>query len=500
MSLQCLLDTHVPSPMDAPGIYSAVRLSLVCCLFSVLEPVPVQAAEGRGAGESPPNIILILADNLGTGDLGCYGSKLHRTPNLDRMAAEGARFTSFYVTSGVCTPSRASIMTGCYAQRINLHVSDTGKAVLQPVAAKGLNPSEITIAEVLKTRGYVTACFGKWHLGDQPPFLPTHQGFDEFLGIPYSEDMVKSLRPEVWPELPLMHGEKVIEAPADCRKLTHRYTGAAVDFIQRHKETPFFLYMPQARPGSTNVVHVSDEFRGRSKNGLYGDSVEELDWSLGVVLTALKQQGLDEKTLVLWTSDNGAVQRKPAQGSNAPYKGWGYSTSEGGMRMPCLIRWPGHVPPGRVCDDLLSTLDLLPTFAAIAGATLKDGFKRDGFDASANWLGSAGARSVYDETGFFFYHLDQLQAVRCGPWKLYLPLEKTLRMGKDQPPQPVQLFDVRNDVSEEREISTQQPAVVQQLMKLAANARGDLGDLGKPGAGTRDAGLVKKPTARVMDQ
>ncbi|MEZ0275930.1 MAG: sulfatase-like hydrolase/transferase, partial [Roseimicrobium sp.] len=211
-----------------------------------------------------------------------------------------------------------------------------------------------------------------------------------------------------------------------------------------------------------------------------------------------KKQGLDEKTLVLWTSDNGAVQRNPTQGSNAPYRGWGYSTTEGGMRMPCLIRWPGHVPAGRVCDDLLATLDLLPTFAALSGAKLEDGRKRDGFDASASWLGKTDVRSMYDDTGFFYYHFDQLQAVRSGPWKLYLPLEKTLRMGKDQPSQAMQLFNVRNDVSEQREVSAQQLEVVQQLLKLAENARADIGDYEKAGSGRRAAGLVEKPTARVI--
>jgi arylsulfatase A len=450
------------------------------------------------AAESRPNIILVVADNLGTGDLGCYGSKLHRTPNLDRMAAEGMRFTSFYVTSGVCTPSRASIMTGAYAQRVSLHVSDTGGAVLQPVAARGLHPDEATTAEVLRPRGYSTACIGKWHLGDQPPFLPTSQGFDEFFGIPYSEDMVQEKRPDEWPPLPLMRGTEVIDAPVDCEKLTRIYTEAAVDFIRRSKDKPFFLYFPEARPGSTSVVHVGNEFRGKSANGLYGDSVEELDWSLGEVLDAVKEQGLDERTLVIWTSDNGAVRRNPAQGSNAPYQGMGYSTTEGGMRMPCLMRWPGKIPAGRVCDEICSSLDFLPTMAALVGASPDPARKIDGYDASDLWLGKDGAKSRYDESGFFFYHMSQLQAVRRGPWKLYLPIDKALVLGAKKPQSQAQrLFDVRNDVSEQHEASAEQPEVVKSLLALAEGARQDLGDVDKPGKGQREPGRVTNPTGRT---
>ena len=452
------------------------------------------------AADSPPNIILVLADNLGSGDLACYGSKLHRTPNLDRMATEGMKFTSFYVTSGVCTPSRASIMTGSYAQRVNLHVSDIGGAVLQPVAARGLNPDEVTIAEVLRGRGYATACYGKWHLGDQPPFLPSNQGFDEFLGIPYSEDMVQAKKPDVWPPLPLMRGTEVIEAPADCEKLTQRYTEAAVDFIRRSKDKPFFLYMPQAQPGSTPVVQVGDRFRGKSANGLYGDSVEELDWSLGVVLDEVKKQGLEERTLIIWTSDNGAVRRNPPQGSNLPYAGWGYSTSEGGMRMPCLMRWPGHIPAGKVCEEICTSLDFLPTLAALAGAVPDSTRRIDGFDAQDLWLGKADAKSRYDENGFFFYHMSQLQAVRRGPWKLYVPLNQALTLGaKKRPPQAMRLFNVRTDISEQHEASAEHPDVVRALLALAEGARNDLGDLNRPGTGQRPAGRVEAPTPRVKN-
>lgn len=319
------------------------------------------------AGARKPNFVLVLADNLGYGDLGCYGNTRQRTPNLDAMAKAGMRFTDFYSASGVCTPSRASLMTGCYPRRVGLDYTEPDGLVLRPVSPNGLNPGEVTIAEILKGRGYATAAIGKWHLGDQPAFLPTRQGFDYYFGIPYSEDMVGGLKPG-WPSLPLMEGERVVEAPVDRCSLTRRYTEKSVDFIIRRRDQPFFLYLPQALPGSVETPFPGERFRGKSANGPYGDAIEELDWSMGEILRALGRLGLESSTLVVWTSDNGAVRRNPPQGSNLPLGGWGYTTAEGGQRVPCLARWPGRVLAGAVCDALATSMDLLPTCARLAGA------------------------------------------------------------------------------------------------------------------------------------
>jgi arylsulfatase A len=446
-----------------------------------------------------PNLIFVLCDNLGNGDVRCFNPQAkQRTPNLDRMAAEGTRFTSYYSASGVCTPSRAALMSGCYPRRINMHISATGGAVLQPVATKGLNPAETTLAEVVKSAGYATMIIGKWHLGDQPEFLPTRQGFDSFFGIPYSDDMTRDKKPDIWPELPLMRDEKVIEAPVDRDYLTKRYTEEAIRYIEAQKDRPFFLYLPHAMPGSTKDPYASPAFKDKSANGHWGDSVEELDWSMGEILAALKRLKLDEKTLVIWTSDNGTPNRQPPQGSNAPYQGWGYNTSEGAMRMPMIARWPGRVPAGKECRELCSMLDILPTFAALTGAALPEQ-TIDGHDITPLLLGTPEARSPSDEKGFFYYHIDQLQAVRSGPWKLYLPLAaKRINLADKRAPSVLQLFNVRDDIAEVDELSAKHPEVVQRLLKLAEAARADIGDDEKPGSGQRPAGLVPNPTARSL--
>ena len=469
------------------------RHHLFALFFGTLSAFP---AEPR------PNIVVILCDNLGNGDIACFNpATKHRTPHLDRMAAEGMRLTSFYSASGVCTSSRAALMTGCYPRRVGLHVSAIGAAVLQPVAARGISPTEETIAELLKGAGYATTCIGKWHLGDQPEFLPTRNGFDSYFGIPYSEDMERGKIPDRdWPELPLLRDEKVIEAPVDAQHLTRRLTEEAVKFIAMNKDRPFFLYLPEAGPGSRNVCYPGSAFRGKSANGLYGDAIEELDWSAGQVLQALSQHGLDDKTIVVWTSDNGAVLRNPPQGSNAPYKGMGYSTSEGGQRMPCIIRWPGKVPAGSVCDELCTMMDLLPTLTKLAAAPQPHA-KIDGHDIAPLILGETGAKSPYDEIGFFYYQITQLQAVRAGRWKLYLPLENRMAPGaarKKAQPQTLALYDVQNDVSEQNEVAVQHPEIVAKLTWMAEKARADLGDGDQTGDGQRKAGWVENPKPLLL--
>ncbi|MBM4035430.1 MAG: sulfatase [Planctomycetes bacterium] len=442
----------------------------------------------------PPNFVLILCDNLGYGDIGCFGSRKHRTPCVDRMAAEGVRLTSFYATSGVCTPSRASLMTGCYPRRVGLHVNARGQAVLFPADAAGLHPDEVTVARVLKGRGYATACIGKWHLGDQPPFLPTRHGFDAYLGIPYSDDMVGT--PDgSRPPLPLMRGEEVIEAPVDRNTLTRRYTEEAVRFITANKDRPWFLYLAHAMPGSTRNPFAGERFRGKSANGAYGDAVEEIDWSTGELLATLKKLGLDERTLVLWTSDNGAFEG--SRGSNAPLAGWGYTTAEGAMRVPCIARWPGRIPPGTTCGELCTTMDILPTFARLAGADLPRDRAIDGRDIWPLLAAQPGTKSPHE--AFFHYYMEQLQAVRAGKWKLYLPLAAKWRSFRGEArPSPAELYDLEADIGEKANVAAAHPQVVARLLAFAEKAREDLGDLGRKGRGQRPAGRVADPKPQVL--
>jgi len=449
-----------------------------------------------------PNIVFILADNLGYGDLGCFGSELHRTPFVDKMAEEGIRLTSFYSSSGVSTPSRASLMTGCYAQRVDMHLSANNGWVSTPVAAKGLNPEEITIPEILKTRGYATACIGKWHLGDQRVFLPLNHGFDYFYGLPYSEDMVPSANNPGWPDLPLMKNNDVIEAPADLTRTTGRYVNEAIRFIKKNRRKPFFLYMPHNMPGSRAVPVTDERFSGKSANGSYGDSVEELDWAVGEILSTVKELSLEKNTLIIFTSDNGSPKGRAGSngsGKNDPFAGAGYSTMEGGMRVPCVVKWENKIQGGRSTDELCTMMDWLPTFAYLAGAKTDSSRIIDGKNIWKLISGDENVKSPH--TVFYYYLMDQLQAVRQGKWKLHLPLENRFDGGNRDRfygSSELKLIDLSRDNKEENDLSLEFPEVVERMLKSAESIRRELGDTGRKGEKVRSAMYIEDPQPLLL--
>jgi arylsulfatase A-like enzyme len=431
-----------------------------------------------------PNIILINCDDLGYGDLACYGSNVNKTPYLDRMAEEGVRCTDYHVMSPVCSASRAALLTGCYPQRVGIH------GVLFPGDPIGLNLDEVTVADVLKGAGYRTKIVGKWHCGDQPEFLPTNHGFDEYYGLPYSNDMGIQGKPENHKDrvpLPLMRNEDVIQEQPDQRGLTERYTEECVRFIRDNKEGPFFLYLAHM------YVHVPlfvpGRFLAQSDNGGYGGAVECIDWVTGVIFDELKRQGLDEDTIVIFTSDNGSRARDEG-GSNAPLRGGKFTTWEGGQRVPCIIRWPGKVPAGRVCDELVTSMDFLPSLAKLAGTTEPKDRTIDGKDITPLWLGQKGASSPHDT--FWYYRLENLEAVRKGKWKLHFAKGKAFSKA-DEPMK--ELYDLENDIGEENNLYDQHPEVVAELEKVAEQARQELGDLltDETGTGRREVGVVENP-------
>ena len=445
------------------------------------------------AAAAAPNYVLIFCDDLGYGDLGCYGSTKNRTPRIDAMAKEGMRFTSFLSSSPVCTPSRASLLTGCYARRVGMHEDFTGHWVLIPRSRRGMHADEWTLPEMLKAKGYATACIGKWHLGDQPPHLPTAHGFDEYYGIPYSNDMASARRGD--PPLPLVQDTKVIEAPANQATLTKRYTSEAIQFIERNKSKPFFLYLPHTFPHLP--LFASKEFHGKSANGRYGDSVEEIDWSTGKILDALKQHGLDKNTLVIFTSDNGSNGRNG--GSNAPLSGAKGGTMEGGMRVPMIARWPGRIPAGGTCNELSSTMDFLPTFAALSGGLLSAN-KIDGHDITPLLTGTKGAASPYEV--FYYYRRRQLQAVRWGDWKWHLPLANTFpnwttanQKGRGR---PGKLVNLKTDLAEKVDVTAANPKVMAKMRELVAQAEATLGNEDRQGKEQRPATTLKSSKPMVL--
>lgn len=385
-------------------------------------------------------------------------------------------------------------MTGCYPARVSLEMSGTRRVVLQPVAQKGLAPDEVTVAEILRDAGYATHCVGKWHLGDQLPFLPTRQGFDGWLGVPYSEDMIPTTAPrlgEMWPPVPLVRDEKVIEAPVDPNTLTKRYTEEAIRYIKANKAKPFFLYLPHAVPGSSKTAFASQSFRENSQSGIYGACIEELDWSMGELMKCLKEEGIDENTLVVWTSDNGAFhgRRVLPVGQNLPLKGTGGSAYEGGFRVPCIARWPGKIAAGSETQELVTSMDLLPTFAKLAGTAPSKDRKIDGLDAWSILSGEEGAKSQHDT--FFYYRTSQLRAVRSGKWKLHLPVNVlAISPGTRNVYAKLALYDLEVDKEEMANLAADHPEVVARLMKIADEAREELGDIGRLGREQRPAGWV----------
>lgn len=414
----------------------------------------------HGAGRRQ-NFVLIYTDDLGYGDLGCYGHPSIRTPNLDRMAAEGVKFTQWYSAAPVCTPSRAALLTGRYAVRSGL------TRVLFPDSTGGLPASETTLAELLKGAGYQTAAIGKWHLGHLPQYLPTRHGFDSYFGIPYSNDMRPLDGPGApgmakYPPLPLMRDEKVIETEPDQAMLTPRYTEEAVRRIRAFRGRPFFLYYAHTYPHVP--LYASPRFRGRSARGIYGDVVEEIDWSVGEILRALAGTGQERDTLVVFTSDNGPwLQRRVYAGSAGLLREGKATTWEGGVRVPFLARQPGRVQPGRTSAQVGSMLDLLPTFGAMAGARLPSAVL-DGEDLSRELCTEAPVR---DRT-LFYWNADELCAVRQGPWKLHRISNTAEWKSEKSKHDPPLLFHLENDPSEKYDVAAEHPDVVARLSALMA--------------------------------
>ena len=455
-----------------------------------------------------PNVVIIFMDDMGYNDIGPFGVEGIETPNLNQMAQQGRCFTDFVVPSAVCSASRAALLTGCYHRRVGI------SGALGPGARIGLSADELTLAELCKQKDYATAIFGKWHLGDVQPFLPLQHGFDEYFGLPYSNDMwpyhpnVLHLpmeeRLKRWPHLPLIEGNQTINPQVtgkDQEQLTTQYTERAVDFIDRNKDQPFVLYVPHS------MVHVplyvSDKFMGKSKRGLFGDVVMEVDWSVGQINDALKRNGIENDTLVIFTSDNGPWLSYGEQAGTTTLREGKGTMFEGGYREPTIMKWPGKIPAGTSCDQLASTIDILPTIAKLIGGELPD-HKIDGKDIRPLMFGHPDAKSPH-EAFYCYYNGGELQAVRNDRWKLHFPHSyRTLndRQGRSDG-LPINyetgkigraLYDLDNDVSETTNVIDQHPDVVAMLEAFAEEARADLGDklTKRPASGIRPAGRVEK--------
>ncbi len=468
--------------------------------------IPLAPRLGAAEAARTPNIVLIFTDDQGYADVGCFGAKGFTTPNLDKLAKEGIRFTDFHVSQPVCSASRTSLLTGCYPNRLGIH------GALGPGAKHGINAEETTLAELCKSKGYATGMVGKWHLGHHPQFLPTRNGFDSYFGLPYSNDMWPfhpEAKPGSYPPLPLFENEKVVNPnvqPADQAKLTTQYTEHAVAFIRKNKQKPFFLYVAHSMPHVP--LFVSEKYQGKSPRGLYGDVIEEIDWSVGEIVKTLDDCKLTDDTLVIFTSDNGPWLSYGNHGGSAgPLREGKGTVWEGGVREPFIARWPGQIPAGSVCTEPAMTIDILPTVAKIIGADLPK-LPIDGKDIGPLLRGEKGAKCP-QEAYFFYYHTNELQAVRSGEWKLILPhAYRTMAdqpQGKDGKPgryrmvkiEKPELYNLSSDMGETKDVAGAHPEVVERLQGLAEKARGDMGDslTRRVGKGTRQPGRLveKKP-------
>jgi arylsulfatase A len=433
---------------------ASVHCCITWCCFAVslLAATTSLADDEKKEKAKPPNIVIIFADDLGYGDLGCFGHPTIATPNLDRMAGEGLRLTQFYVAECVCTPSRAALLTGRLPIR-NGMCSDT-RRVLFTDSTGGLPDEEITIAESLKSKNYATCCVGKWHLGHLPQFLPMRQGFDSYYGIPYSNDMKPTY---------LLRDAQVIEDPVDQTTLTGRYTAEAVSYIRQHRDGPFFLYFAH------NFPHVplfaSDKFKGKSRRGLYGDVVEELDWSVGQVLDTLRELEIDKNTLVIFTSDNGPWLTKDQNGGSAGLlRGGKGSTWEGGMREPTIAWWPDTIPAGKVSAELASTTDLLATIHALVDIPLPTDRTLDSHDIRPVLLGTGES----PRKSLLYYRGRRLMAARLGPWKAHFMTQAGYRQPKPELHDPPLLFNLDNDPSEKYDLAKDHADVIADIRKLVS--------------------------------
>jgi arylsulfatase A len=457
----------LPLTVQVLNIRTFMNAHWKTCLFLLLNCALLSDAAEAGK----PNIVIIMADDLGYGDLGCYGHPTIRTPNLDRMAAEGMRFTSFYSGAPVCTPSRAALLTGRLAVRSGL--ANEQRRVLFPYSLGGLPANEVTMAQLLKTNGYTTACIGKWHLGHLPQFLPRQHGFDYYFGLPYSNDMDElpdappgasgSLEPKnEWWNVPLIRNEEIIEQPVKQSNLTRRYTEEAIQFIEANKAHPFLLYFPHTFPHVP--LFASEKFQKKSERGLFGDVIQELDWSVGEVLSTLKNQGLAENTFVFFTSDNGPwLSQKLAGGSAGPLREGKGSTWEGGMRVPGIAWWPGRIKPAQVSSAIACNMDLFTTSLKLAGIEPPKDRIIDGKDLSSVLFGSG-----KPERDFFFYHRDtELFAIRKGPWKIHLFTKSGYGPDAAEKHDPPLLYNLETDPGEKFNIANQRPDIIAQLLRLA---------------------------------